>query len=198
MLFAGRLQLSPTRLRNAKELIMKSLRLMLAVVLVSLATVALAQSDAQKSFNNLKALAGTWNGTATITPPHPEWGNELIWVSMRVTSRGNLLVHEMKKPGTPDDLSKDDPITTMYLDQGQLTLTHYCDAGNRPRMTAKTSPDGKKIEFDFLDVAGSTQYGHMHHAVFTIIDDNHHTEEWTFMEPGDKMVHAVMDLKRAN
>ena len=35
------------------------------------------------------------------------------------------------------------------------------------------------MEFDFLDIAGSTQYGHMQHAVFTAIDANHHTEDWT-------------------
>jgi hypothetical protein len=83
-----------------------------------------------------------------------------------------------------------------YLDGDRLLLTHYCDAGNRPRMAARTSPDGKKVEFDFLDVAGSTKYGHMQHAVFTVIDANHHTEDWTFMMPGDKPMHAHMDLQR--
>jgi len=28
----------------------------------------------------------------------------------------------------------------------------------------------------------------MHHAVFTVIDANHHTEDWTYMTPGDKPV----------
>jgi len=84
-----------------------------------------------------------------------------------------------------------------YLDNNRLLLTHYCDAGNRPRMVAKPSSDGKTVEFDFLDVAGGTQYGHMHHAVFTIIDENHHIEDWTYMEPGDKPVHAHIDLLRA-
>jgi hypothetical protein len=63
-------------------------------------------------------------------------------------------------------------------------------------MTGKISPDGKKVEFDFLDVSGSTRYGHMQHAVFTIIDANHHTEDWTYLMPGDKPVHAHMDLQR--
>ena len=63
-------------------------------------------------------------------------------------------------------------------------------------MTGKMSPDGKTVEFEFLDVAGSTQYGHMHHAVFTIIDANHHNEDWTFMMK-DKPVHAHFDLQRA-
>ncbi len=184
---------------------MKSLRLMLSVVLLSLSTVTFAQSAAtpeaqsaaQKSFAELKTLAGTWTGPVTANPPQAGWGDKPLWVSMRVTSKGNALVHEMKEPGTPDDPSKDDPITMLYMDNDRLTLTHYCDAGNRPRMIAKTSPDGKTVEFDFADVAGSTQYGHMHHAVFTVIDANHHTEDWTFMLPGDKHIQAHMDLQRA-
>jgi len=187
---------------------MKSLRFLLAVALLPLSTVTFAQSDAhksavapvqsdaQKAFTQLKTLAGTWRGPITADPPQGDWDKKPISLSMRVTSRGNLLVHEMKEPGTPDDPSKDDPITTIYLDGDRLLLTHYCDAGNRPRMAARVSPDGKTIEFDFLDVAGSTQYGHMHHAVFTIIDANHHTEEWTFVLKGDKQIHARMDLQR--
>jgi hypothetical protein len=187
---------------------MKSLRFMLPVVLISLSTVAFAQSDAQKptdkvapseaqkSFTQLKTLAGTWRGSVTATPPQPDWDNQPLWVSLRVTSRGNALVHEMKQPGTPDDPNHDDPLTTLYLEGDRLLLTHYCDAGNRPRMVGKASPDGKTIEFDFLDVAGGTEYGHMHHAAFTIIDANHHTEDWTFMMPGDKMVRGHLDLQR--
>lgn len=187
---------------------MKSLRFLLPVVLLSLATLTVAQhdmqrpaaapSDAQKSFTQLKALAGTWQGSFTIDPPQKDMGNgSLMQVSMRVTSRGNALVHEMGDPAKPDDPTKyDHPLTMLYLDNDRLMLTHYCDAGNRPRMTARTSTDGKTVEFDFVDVAGSTQYGHMHHAVFTIVDDNHHSEDWTYMMPGDKPVHAHIDLKR--
>ena len=175
---------------------MKTLRLLLSVVLMSLSAAAFAQSDAQKSdaqksFDKLKALAGTWEGKMATVPPHAEIEGKLMQVTLRVTSMGNALLHEMTGAGRPDD-----PITMFYLDSDRLLLTHYCDAGNRPRMTAKASPDGKTVEFEFLDVAGSTQYGHMHHAVFTFVDANHHTEDWTFMLKGDKHVNAHVDLQR--
>jgi hypothetical protein len=175
---------------------MKSLRFRLSIALMALSTVAFAQSDAQpsaaqKSFDQIKNLAGSWEGRISTVPPQAEIDGKLMQVSLRVTSMGNALVHEMTGDGRPDH-----PVTMVYLDGDRLLLTHYCDAGNRPRMVGKTSPDGKTVEFDFLDVDGGTQYGHMHHAVFTAVDANHHTEEWTYMQPGDKPVRAHIDLQR--
>jgi hypothetical protein len=174
-----------------KFLRMKFVGCRLPVVLMALAAAAFAQSDAQKSFDKMKTLAGSWDGRVTSVPPNPEIENKQVHASLRVTSMGNALMHEMTGAGRPDD-----PITMLYLDGDRLVLTHYCDAGNRPRMTGKVSADGKTVEFDFLDVAGSTEYGHMDHAVFTVIDADHHSEDWTYMQPGDKPVHAHMDLVR--
>jgi len=198
---------------------MKSLRFTLSAVLMALSTtMAFAQSDAQKpaqmdhsqkpvapkteaqkSFDELKTLAGNWQGPVTVEPPQPEMENgQPLGVSLRVTSRGNAIVHEMQEANTPLDPTKyDHPVTMMYVDGDRLNLVHYCDAGNRPHMIGKVSPDGRKVEFDFADLSGGTQYGHMHHAVFTVIDANHHTEDWTYMMPGDKPVHAHFDLQRA-
>lgn len=184
---------------------MRSLGLMLAAALISLSVAVFAQPDsattqesaAQKSFDQMKTLAGVWTGSLTTDPPMADIGNKPMWVTLRVTSRGNALVHEMKKPGTPDDPNQDDPVTLFYVDGNRLLLTHYCDAGNRPRMVASSSPDGKEVEFSFLDLSGGTQHGHMDHAAFTIISPNHHVEDWTYIMPGDKPVHAHMDLHRA-
>jgi hypothetical protein len=173
---------------------MKFFRLSFSVAVLlalSIVVVAQAQSDAQKSFDKLKTLAGSWEGRVTTDPSTPEMNNAHIQATLRVTSMGNALMHEMSGAGSPDD-----PITMLYLDGDRLMLTHYCDAGNRPRMTGKMSPDGKSVDFEFLDVAGSTEHGHMHHAVFTLIDANHHTEDWTFMH-GDKPLHAHIELQRA-
>ncbi len=187
---------------------MKSLRWMLVAAAMSFSALALAQmdeqksgaqsSDAQESFDKLKTLAGSWEGPVTAVPAIPEMPmDKPLHVSMRVTSRGNALVHEMQEAGTVEDPARyDHPVTMFYLDSNRLLLTHYCDAGNRPRMAARRSADGKTVEFDFLDVAGNLQYGHMQHAVFTVIDENHHTEDWTFLMPGDKPMRAHMDLHR--
>ncbi len=165
--------------------------LMMMAVTAFAADATATQSDSQKAFDQLKTLSGTWEGHISTFPTTPEIDGKAMRVSLRTTSMGNALVHEMTGEGRPDD-----PITMLYLDGGRLLLTHYCDAGNRPRMVGKASPDGKTVEFEFLDVAGSAEYGHMHHAVFTFIDENHHTEDWTYMQPGDKPVRAHVDLQR--
>jgi hypothetical protein len=169
----------------------KSPRILLSVALFSLSTAAFAQSEAQKSFDKLKTLAGSWEGPVTSVPSDPQIEGKISQVTLRTTSMGNALMHEARSATRPDD-----PITMLYLDGDRLLLTHYCDAGNRPRMVARVSPEENKVEFDFLDISGSTRYGHMQHAVFTIIDANHHTEDWTYMLPGDKPVQAHFDLQR--
>jgi hypothetical protein len=156
------------------------------------------QASAQLAFARLKTLAGNWKGQATMGP-QPGMSAP-VRVSLRVTSGGAALMHEMVPEGRADDPSSgdDDPITMLYVDGDRLMLTHYCDSGkNRPRMVGRLSPDGKTVEFAFLDVSGGTQNGHMHQAVFTIVDADHHTEDWTYMSPEDKPDHAHIDLVRA-
>lgn len=160
-------------------------RFLLCTVLLALSTAAFAQSDAQKAFDKLKALAGTWDATFQGVPMH---------ATLRVTSMGNAIVHEMKGDGP------EDPITMIYLEGDRLVLTHYCDVGNRPRMAGKLSADGKTLVFDFLDVGNfnNAQGGHMQRAVFTFLDDSHHLEEWTFaMNDGKPMEMGHLDLHRA-
>jgi len=169
---------------------MNPFRFLLPVILISCGPIALAQSDTAKPFERLKALAGTWEGPATTTPPLPQFETKSLTVSLRVTSMGHTLMHEMKSEGHADD-----PITMFYLDGDKLFLTHYCDADNRPRMTGRLSDDGKTLDFDFLDVAGNLKYGHMQHVAITFVDANHHIEEWTFALP-DKTVRAKFDLTR--
>src|SRR5438876_11843640 len=106
---------------------MRSLRFVLAFALMSLSTAAFAQSDmhkpdavqnsdAEKSFDQLKTLAGTWRGSVKATPPDPEIDNAKLDISLRVTSRGNALLHDMKEAGRSCDARKhDDTLPMLYL-----------------------------------------------------------------------------------
>ncbi len=182
---------------------MKPIRFALTVIVMLFSTAVLAQhehsaaptpaapSEGQKSFDALKTLAGSWEGTLTSVPPVKELADKRVEVMIRVTSRGNALMHEMTVSGMPDD-----PITMLYLDSERLMLTHYCDAGNRPRMAGRISPDGKTVAFEVLDVSGSTQRGHMADTVFSIVDADHHLEEWKFNYPGGKQMTGRFDLQR--
>ena len=168
-------------------------KLTLLIILVATAAVALPQqmpmpktsgpqSDAQKAFETLKTLAGSWEGSIMGMP---------VQITIRVTSSGNAILHE----GTSSGM-KDNPITMLYVDSDRLLLTHYCDSGNRPRMQGKLSPDGKTVTFDFLDVSGNAQRFLMHDAAFTLIDANHHIEEWTYIMSGKPPTRGRAEFQR--
>lgn len=183
-----------------KSLPVKEL-LLLAIELLSLCSFAFAQNaspaqqakpsklDAQISFDTLKGLSGAWTGSVTTDPPNPEISGP-IQVTMRAASRGNALLHEIAPGGVPEP-------TLIYVENDRLTLVHYCEAGNRPRLAARKAPDHQAVEFDFLDISGATTPAYLRRFVFTIIEADHHTEDWTFMLPGDKLLRAHFDLKRA-
>jgi len=109
---------------------------------------------------------------------------------MRVASRGSVLVHEIAPGGVPEP-------TLIYLDGDRLTLIHYCEAGNRPRLAARRSQDQKSVDFDFVDISGSREPAFLQHLRFAIVSADHHTEDWTFLLRGDIPLHAHFDLTRA-
>jgi len=72
---------------------------------------ASSQSDAQKAFEKLKTLAGSWQGNVM---------GMSVQATIRVTSRGNAVLHEMTASVMPDN-----PITMIYVDGDRLLLTHW-------------------------------------------------------------------------
>lgn len=182
---------------------MRPVRLALLALLICLPGPVLAQSHdhdaaaadaspAQAAFDRLKTLAGSWVGRLDL-PADPTMDGRFAQFSMRVASIGNSFVHELSLSGRPDH-----PITMFHLDGDRLMLTHYCDAGNRPRMVGKVSPDGTRVEFEFLDVSGPLEYGHMYGAAFTFIDEDNHVQEWTWMMPSGDKVPVRFELQRTN
>ena len=160
---------------------MKAIRIAITLLFVLAATAAFAASAAQKSFDDLKALDGTWEGK--------DMNGEPIQISYKVTSSGSALMSEIT--------GKENMISMFNLDGDRLLMTHYCAVGNQPRMVASPSPDGKTFTFSFLDATNlaTPDAAHMHRLVISMPDANHHTEEWVFTDHGKEMK-EVFDLQR--
>lgn len=152
---------------------MKSIRFVLAFV-VLFATAAFAQTSGQKSFDAMKSLAGQWEGKNSQ--------GEALQVSYRMTGEGSALMSEIQS-------HHGGMISMFHMDNDRFLMTHYCAAGNQPRMAGTVSPDGKTVKFDFVDGTNlqGSQRGHMNELVVTLIDANHHTEDWTFVQDGKEM-----------
>ena len=164
---------------------MKSKFLALIAFIALCAGSALGQSDAHAAFEKLKSLQGSWTGKGSE--------GQSLQVSFRLTSNGSAIMSEI---ATPENM-----ITMFHLDGDRLMMTHYCGAGNQPRMVGTLAPDGKTLSFNFLDGTNmlNSQPGHMERLVVTMIDATHHSEEWSFLERDGKMQHhELFDLHRAH
>jgi len=154
----------------------------IAILLILFVGPAFGQSDAKTTFENLKALNGTWEGKAN--------SDRSVKIVFRPTSGGSALMSEI--------LGDEDMVTMFHLDNNRVLMTHYCGAGNQPRMQASASPDGKTITFSFIDGTNmaSPKAGHMDHLVITMPDADHHTEDWTFVQEDGKQMKEHFDLAR--
>jgi hypothetical protein len=79
---------------------------------------------------------------------------------------------------------------TMYTVEGDhLRVVHYCSMGNQPEMeTASVNGRPQKFTFELKTVKGikKPDEGHMTSLVLTMVDKDHLTQEWTFLENGKK------------
>lgn len=126
-----------------------------------------AKPDGRAALERLKQLAGEWRGTVA------EDGSPM-GVRYEVTS-GGTAVMERLFPGTSHEM------TTLYhLDGGDLVLTHYCSAGNQPRMKLVES-SATELRFDYI---GGTNVdpakdSHMHSARLWLKGPDALEAEWT-------------------
>jgi hypothetical protein len=165
---------------------MKYSHTLIAAVVVLAAGAAAAQTTGQNAFAAMKTLTGSWEGKTS--------SGDAVKVSYRLTAGGSALMSEIQSQieGRTEDM-----ISMIHLDGNRVLLTHYCAAGNQPRMQASTSPDGKIITFEFVDATNlaTPETPHMDHVIFKFVDSNHHLEEWHFALPGKEMVEKF-DLQR--
>ncbi len=162
---------------------MKNLKLaaIVAIFLVlgqgQLLNLAGQSTTASAGFERLKALAGAWEGTTKAD------GKEIpVNTSFRVVSDGSALISDLMR-GTPHEM-----VTVFHMNGSELMATHYCAAHNQPRFRMVPSSDPKVIAFAFRDATNlaSPSAPHMVRVKFTIVDANHHIEDWTFLANGQK------------
>jgi hypothetical protein len=139
--------------------------------------------DTAAAFARLKSLAGDWEAKTPGGPAH---------LNYSLTGAGTTLVENATGPMPA--------MMTMYhLNGSRLMLTHYCMAGNQPRMQAR-SFDAKtgQIRFEFLDATNlaNPQTGHMHNMTIRLIDHDHLASEWVFFENGQKKMSETFGYTR--
>ena len=134
----------------------------------------------------MKALAGTWKGTADTGR-----GAKPMTVEYRVVSGGSV-VEEKLFAGTPKEM------VTMYHDKGgKLALTHYCMLANRPGMLLQAADD-KSLRFDF-DPSCGVEAGsetHMHALTITFENADTITQNWKLFAEGKAKDDHPFTLKR--
>ena len=132
---------------------------------------AMAAGNGADTFEKMKALVGDWQ-TET-----PAGGKATLHIELASGGTALLEKFHMEENGKPVEM-----ITLYFVDGDKLKLTHYCMAGNQPTMAGSYDPATKTIKFDFVSISNlkSPDTGHMHHALYTLIDNDHFKTNWTF------------------
>ncbi len=152
---------------------------MFALPAMLLASMALYAAEAKtepsngtpEAFSQLKSLVGEWQADTQMGK---------VRLTFQLIAGGTALVERETGEKMPEML------TVYTVDGDHLLLTHYCAAGNQPRMQAHPyDPQSREIRFQFLNATSlAPGGGHMHNATIRFVDDRHLISEWQFYENG--------------
>ncbi len=120
------------------------------------------------AFDQIKNLAGGWEGTFQWSGSRTSHGK--MDAKYYLTGNGTAVVEDLLMDGKP-------MMTSVYhLDGPTLRITHYCAAGNQPRLKAGSIDDAKKIiHFEFVDITNlpSPASPHVHGLDMQFLDKDH-------------------------
>jgi len=157
---------------------------LLAVPALWADTQTTVDTGAAAAFARLKGLVGEWEGSTDMGKAR---------LTYELTGGGSAVVERESADKMPAMM------TVYHLDGNRLVLTHYCMAGNQPRMEARSfDPATGEIRFRFLDATGlaSPGAGHRHNATFRLVDADHIESEWQFFENGQPKMTEKFQYKR--
>lgn len=154
---------------------MKALVKMVGVLVLGLAIMTTRASAAAgggaEAFEKLKSLVGHWEADKTNV--------NKASLDIELTSGATAV---LEKSHMMDNGKLVEMTTLYYLDGGDVKLTHYCMAGNQPTMRGTYSPDTGTLRFELVSISNlkTPDDGHMHHATYTFMDNDHFKTTWTF------------------
>jgi len=152
---------------------MKVLKIAMVLLLSAgiLSVPAAFAGNGPEAFEKLKGLVAHWETDKTNMAK--------ATLDLELTSGGTAV---LEKARIVDNGKLVEMTTLYYLDGGDIKLTHYCMAGNQPTMKGSYAAETKTITFDLVSISNvkSADDGHMHHAVYTFIDNDHFKTTWTF------------------
>ena len=142
-------------------------------------------ADTSAALERIKSLEGTWDAD---TDSNGEWDTQVIY---RVVGGGSAVTEDLF-PGTPHAM-----VTVYHLDGARLLGTHYCAAGNQPRMAANKI-DGDEIAFELVDVTNLSgpDAHHMNTVAFEFTDADHVTTHWGSVAGGKPADHVDFKMTR--
>ena len=129
--------------------------------------------DAKAAFAQLKTLVGVWEGHIE-TPDGPPGATRY-----ELTAGGSA-VKETQFPGTSHEM-----LTVYHLEGSDLVLTHYCAAGNQPRMKLRSASPAE-LAFDYAGqgVGAPSRETHMHAARLRFVGPDRLEADWTLYKDG--------------
>ncbi len=147
-------------------------------------TVAKATPEQQAAmFGRVQELAGDWE---VRYPGQPSGVS-----TFKVTSGGSI-VREIMFPGTDHEMTN-----VYHMDGPSIVVTHYCAAGNQPRMRA-TGVDGDALHFAFDSVTDAQPDEHcIGSLVLRFLAKDRIEQEWTtFDSKGEGQGQMTFELVR--
>lgn len=124
--------------------------------------------------DRIRSLEGEWTTTDAET------GQTVTASIFRTTAAGSA-VREVMFPGTAHEMTN-----VYHMDGPSLVMTHYCAAGNQPRMRA-TGAEGNTIPFRFDSVTNLTSSGetYMGNMTLELKDADTIVEHWETVKDGN-------------
>jgi hypothetical protein len=149
-----------------------------------------ADSSARKALARISRLAGDWTGSFQWSGGRSAKGK--MDARYYSTGNGTAMVEDLLMDGKP-------MMTTVYhLDGPALHMTHYCAAGNQPRLKATTIDEqGSAIHFEFIDATNLSDPSapHVTGLDLQIHDEDHIVLVFTFRK-ADSLSYEHIELSR--